>query len=94
MDNQLDGTIVAEFAKNSRDKVRVVLREYHGTPLVDVRTYYEDDAGAWKPGRGISLRRELLGKLLAGLTKAQKLTRETEAKPVQTTICIDKEGAR
>lgn len=54
-----EGEILAEFEKNSTELVRVVRRKYRGRDLVDVRVYYEDDMGSWKPTKsGIALRLE------------------------------------
>ena len=66
-----EGTIIAEFDKNSREKVRVSLTEYNGVDLLDVRAFYEA-GGEMKPGKGLALRRELITPLRKALQAAEK----------------------
>ena len=48
--------LIAQFEKNATEVVRVSLREFRGRKLVDVRVYYTDDAGEYRPTRkGVSL---------------------------------------
>ena len=48
--------LIAQFEKNATEVVRVSLREFRGRKLVDVRVYYTDDEGEYRPTRkGISL---------------------------------------
>ena len=48
--------LVAQFEKNATEVVRISLTEFRGRQLVDVRVYYTDDEGAYRPTRkGISL---------------------------------------
>lgn len=66
-----EGTVVAEFDKNSREKVRVSLTEYNGVALCDVRAFYQS-GDAMKPGKGIAIRRELITPLRKALQAAEK----------------------
>lgn len=66
-----EGTVVAEFDKNTREKVRVSLTEYNGVDLLDVRAFYQS-GGEMKPGKGIALRRELIIPLRKALQAAEK----------------------
>jgi len=66
-------TLIAEFQKNTRERVRVSLTEYHGYDLLDIRGFYEDPStGEWKPGKGIAMRRELLPELRKALLAAER----------------------
>jgi hypothetical protein len=48
--------ILAQFEKNATEVVRVSLREYRGRQLIDVRVYYSDDEGEYRPTKkGVSL---------------------------------------
>ena len=48
--------LIAQFEKNATEVVRVSLTEFHGRKLVDLRVYYTDDKGEYRPTRkGISL---------------------------------------
>lgn len=66
-----EGTVVAEFDKNSREKVRVSLTEYNGVDLLDVRAFYQS-GDEMRPGKGIALRRELIAPLRKALQAAEK----------------------
>jgi hypothetical protein len=48
--------VIAQFEKNATEVIRVSLSEYRGHKLFDVRVYYSDDEGQYKPTRkGVSL---------------------------------------
>jgi hypothetical protein len=42
-------TVIAEFQQNAVEHIRLVLQEYKGKRLIDLRIYYQDDAGEWLP---------------------------------------------
>lgn len=68
----MDGKIVAEFDKNGREKIRVTLTEYKGKKLIDLRTYWQDDAtNEWKPGKGLALSRDRIPELKAAILAAE-----------------------
>lgn len=69
-------TIVAVIAKNAREEIRVVLTNFKGHDLVDVRVFGEADG---KPVRvptrkGIAVKPALLPALIAALAKARDAT--------------------
>ena len=41
--------LIAQFEKNATEVVRVSLTEYRKRKLVDVRVYYSDDEGQYRP---------------------------------------------
>jgi hypothetical protein len=48
--------VIAQFEKNATEVVRVSLTEYRGHKLIDLRVYYSDDEGQYRPTKkGISL---------------------------------------
>jgi hypothetical protein len=48
--------VIAQFEKNATEVIRVSLTEYRGRKLVDVRVYYSDDEGQYRPTKkGVSL---------------------------------------
>ena len=48
--------VIAQFEKNATEVVRVSLTEFRGHKLVDLRVYYSDDEGQFKPTKkGVSL---------------------------------------
>jgi hypothetical protein len=64
-----DGDILAEIPKNSRQVYRIVRHRFKGYPLVDVRVWFADDAtGELRPGRGVSLKLEVLPEIVAALS--------------------------
>jgi hypothetical protein len=62
--------IVTEFAKNSREIIRVTLDEFRGRPTIDVRVWYRD-GDTLKPGRaGITVALAHLPSMAEGLQLA------------------------
>lgn len=68
-----DGEVIAEVPKNQREVYRVMSRSYKGHRLADVRVWFDDpETGELRPGKGISLKAEVLSdiiKALAGLVE-------------------------
>jgi hypothetical protein len=59
-----DDRVIDSFKRNATEEVRATLRTYRGRQYMDVRIYYLDDAGEFKPTKkGINLSVELLGEL-------------------------------
>ena len=47
---------IAEMEKGPTEKIFFNLSEYKGKKYADIRSYYEDDEGEWKPTKkGITL---------------------------------------
>ncbi len=67
-----EGILIREFSKNSREVVRIRLTEFKGQKLIDIRAWYGEEADR-KPGKGICLRRELLGELKEALLAAERV---------------------
>jgi hypothetical protein len=48
--------VIAQFEKNATEVVRVSITEYRGHKLIDLRVYYSDDEGQYRPTKkGISV---------------------------------------
>lgn len=57
-----------EVQKNTQEKIRVEKRKYKGREFVDVRTYYLDDSGEWKPSpKGVTFRPDQLEEIIEAL---------------------------
>lgn len=57
-----------EVQKNTQEKIRVEKRKYKGREFVDVRTYYLDDSGEWKPTqKGVTFRPDQLEEIVEAL---------------------------
>ena len=69
--------LISEFRKNSQEVVRVSLTEFKGHQLLDLRVYYEDDAGELKPSRkGVALSVDLYAELRKAVLKAGEVLSE------------------
>lgn len=68
-----DGEVIAEVPKNQREVYRVMARSFKGHRLADVRVWFDDpDTGELRPGKGVSLKVEVLPEIinaLAGLVE-------------------------
>jgi hypothetical protein len=66
--------VIAQFEKNAKEVVRVSLSEYRGHKLFDVRVYYSDDEGQYKPTRkGVSLSVNLYTDFKRALVALEKM---------------------
>jgi hypothetical protein len=66
--------VIAQFEKNATEVVRVSLSEYRGHKLFDVRVYYSDDEGQYKPTRkGVSLSVNLYTDFKRALVALEKM---------------------
>ena len=45
---------IAEMEKDPTEKIFFNLSEYKGKKYADIRIYYEDDEGEWKPTKKVS----------------------------------------
>lgn len=56
--------VVASFKCNPTEEVRAGIKEFKGRRYIDLRIYYMDDQGEWKPTRkGISLATDFMPEL-------------------------------
>lgn len=71
MTDRNDAT-VAEFAKNSREVIRVAVSQFKGHDLVHVRVWVPKDDGALIPTKaGITFRRDVLDQMIEALQLAK-----------------------
>ena len=67
---------IAEWWKNRRrESIRLVLNEYEGRRIIDLRTWYSAD-GKLKPGKGFAAEVRHLPRLAAEIAKAEARARE------------------
>lgn len=63
--------IVAEWPRNSRELVRIALDRYNKCFTIDIRSWWRDPDGNWRPGRcGLTLAVKHLPALANGLVQA------------------------
>ncbi len=56
--------VVSSFKRNPTEEVRATLKEFRGRRYLDLRIYYQDDQGEWKPTRkGVSLSTDFMPEL-------------------------------
>ena len=62
---------VAVIQKNAREELRVSVETFKGVPLVNLRVWFRNEEGEWRPGKqGVALRLELLPELAQALEQA------------------------
>ena len=65
--------IIKDIEKNATNKIRVSITEFKGNNYIDLRVYYEDDAGEYKPTKkGITFRPDQISQVMDGLLQAEK----------------------
>lgn len=63
--------VVAEWARNNRELIRVALDKYQGRDVLDARVWWRDEQGKWRPSRsGLTLSVKHLPSLAGGLQAA------------------------
>ncbi len=71
--------LIAQFEKNATEVVRVSLTEYRKRKLVDVRVYYSDDEGEYRPTKkGVSLSLEVYPDFKRALASLEKILLERD----------------
>jgi predicted phosphoadenosine phosphosulfate sulfurtransferase len=71
--------VIAQFEKNATEVVRVSLTEYRGRQLIDLRVYYSDDEGQYRPTKkGVSLAVGLYGDFKKALHSLEKALLERQ----------------
>jgi hypothetical protein len=62
---------VAVFPKNSREQVRIILGEFRGREILNIRVFWTSDGKNWNPSqKGLAIGVEKLPNLLASLHRA------------------------
>ena len=64
---------IAEIEKNQKERIRVSIEEYKGHKFVDLRVYWQDEAGEWRPGKkGIALNPDIIDEVIEALQIASE----------------------
>ena len=90
-DIQQDEVLVSAIDKSLDNRIHVRISRFKDRDYLDIRNYYEDDAGEWKPTRkGVSVPVEFYDDVMKALVAAKPVIdkRAKEAPPV-----IEKEAA-
>jgi Transcriptional Coactivator p15 (PC4) len=76
--------VVATFPKNSREQVRVILTEFHGREIINIRVFWSSDGINWNPStKGLAIGVEKLPILLASLHQAAEILGQDAPEPVE-----------
>lgn len=71
--------VVSTFKRNATEEVRIGVKEFRGKRYIDLRIYYMDDKGDWKPTKkGISLNTEFMPELKQAVLSLEKALAEEE----------------
>lgn len=63
--------MISEIAKNTKERIKVTIQDYHGHRFVDCRVYFADDTGTWRPTKkGIALNSECIEDVIKALGEA------------------------
>jgi hypothetical protein len=66
--------LVARIAKNPTEEVRVSLTSYRGHDLVDIRVFFQDEQGEWRPTKkGVSVSVDSFAELREAVVKAEEM---------------------
>jgi len=70
--------LICQIEKNSREEIRVQLREFKGHQLLDIRTFYfTSEGGEPKPSpKGVSVAIRLLPQLKEAILEAENVLKE------------------
>ncbi len=73
--------IIKDIEKNATNKIRVSITEFKGNNYIDLRVYYEDDAGEYKPTKkGVTFRPDQISQVMDGLLQAEKEIKNVDTK--------------
>jgi hypothetical protein len=71
--------LIAQFEKNATEVVRVSITEYRKRQFIDVRIYYSDDEGQYRPTKkGVSLSPEVYPDFKRALAALEKILLERD----------------
>lgn len=57
------------ITKNAREQIRVERQEFKGHDLLNIRVFYDDGTGEYRPGKqGLAVRVELVPDLIEAIT--------------------------
>ena len=72
--------VVASFKRNPTEEVRASIKEFKGRNYIDLRIYYMDDKGDWKPTRkGVSLATDFMQELKDAVAAMEKALQESKS---------------
>jgi hypothetical protein len=62
------GACFLDMRRTDSERLRIVVSEYRGRTLIDLRVWYSTESGEFRPGRaGVSLRPDQVAEVVQGL---------------------------
>ncbi len=69
-------SIIGEIQRNSMERIKVSVETYKDHTFIDLRTYFEDDQGEWRPTKkGITIQLDKIGDVIDLIKKADEVVR-------------------
>ncbi len=67
--------MIGDLERNATEVVRVSAEEFKGRKYIDIRIYFKDSEGEWRPTKkGVTVQPDKVDELLGLLRKAQEQT--------------------
>ena len=64
--------MIGDLERNATEVVRVSTEEFKGRKYIDIRIYFKNDEGEWKPTKkGVTIQPDRIGDLISLLNKAK-----------------------
>jgi hypothetical protein len=71
------GLLIDTFPKRPGEEIRITVEEFQGRMRVNIRTWWQNDFGEWRPGKqGISLTPDQMRALLQALPRADQALKD------------------
>jgi hypothetical protein len=65
--------LICEIVKSENEHIRISTEEFKGRKYIDIRIYFENDEGQWKPTRkGVALSPGAVDEVIEGLRQASR----------------------
>lgn len=65
--------ILGEIERNPTERLRVSLENFKGRDYIDLRIYYQEDNGEWKPTKkGVTVSPEKIDEIISFFSKAKE----------------------
>ncbi len=65
--------LIGEIERGETEVLRVSMEEYKGRKYLDIRIYFADDAGEWKPTKkGVTVQTDRIADFIELINKALK----------------------
>lgn len=84
-----DPKVIDAWTVRHGEEMRVLLQGYRGKTYLHVRRFYQDEHGAWQPGKGATLAPEDLPRLRRAVLAAERAALEAGLIPEEAYELLD-----